>query len=162
MGAMASQITSLAVVYSTICSCTDQRKHQRSAWPVNSPHKGPAWVTRKLFPFDDVTMSNWFVQRLGTHMETIHHVTVCPSNLQWRREIKCVQHYWGKPPIDSLHAGPVIRSLDVLLFCWPEQKSLWIVYFQRSVLFSSEKFFLWNTLQVNVTGSLYFSVPRFE
>ena len=41
----------------------DQRKHQSSAslvfvrwihrWPVNSPHKGP--VTRKMFPFDDVT-----------------------------------------------------------------------------------------------------------
>ena len=63
MGAMASQITSLAIVYSTVFSA-DQRKHQISAslafvkgihrWPVNSPHK---WsVTRKMFPFDDVIM----------------------------------------------------------------------------------------------------------
>ena len=57
MSAMASQITSLTIVYSTIYSFADQRKHQSSAslafvrrihrWPVNSPHKGP--VTRKCF-----------------------------------------------------------------------------------------------------------------
>ena len=61
MTTMASQITSLAVVYSTVYSDADQRKHQSSAslalcgnspGPVNSPHKGP--VTRKKFPFDDV------------------------------------------------------------------------------------------------------------
>ena len=61
---MASQITSLAIVYSTVYSCGDQRKHQSSAslafvrrihrWPVNSPHRGP--VTRKMFLFDDVIM----------------------------------------------------------------------------------------------------------
>ena len=64
MSTMASQITSLTIVYSTIYSGADQRKHQSSAsltfvrgiqrWPVNSPHKGP--VTRKMFPFDDVIM----------------------------------------------------------------------------------------------------------
>ena len=57
MGAMASQITSLTIVYSTVHSGADQRKHQSSAslafvrrihrWPVNSPHKWP--VTRKCF-----------------------------------------------------------------------------------------------------------------
>ena len=62
MGAIASQITSLTIAYSTVYSGTDQRKHQSSAslafvWgihrgPVNSPHKWP--VTRKMFPFDDV------------------------------------------------------------------------------------------------------------
>ena len=56
-GAMASQITSLTIVYSTLYSGADQRKHQSSAslafvrgshrWPVNSPHKWP--VTRKMF-----------------------------------------------------------------------------------------------------------------
>ena len=66
MGAMASQITSLTIVYSTVYSGADQRKHQSSAslvfargihrWLVNSPHKGQ--VTRKMFPFDDVMMCN--------------------------------------------------------------------------------------------------------
>ena len=64
MGAIASQITSLAIVYSTVYSDWDQRKHQIFAslafvqgihrWPVTSPHKWP--VTRKMFPFDDVIM----------------------------------------------------------------------------------------------------------
>ena len=64
MGAIASQITSLTIVFSTVYSGADQSKHQSSAslafvWrihrgPVNSPHKWP--VTRKLFPFDDVIM----------------------------------------------------------------------------------------------------------
>ena len=57
MDAMASQITSLTIVYSTVYSDADQRKHQSSAslafvrgihrGPVNSPHKWP--VTRKYF-----------------------------------------------------------------------------------------------------------------
>ena len=57
MGSMASQITSLMIVYSTVYLGVDQRKHQSSAslafvrgihrWPVNSPQKGP--VTRKCF-----------------------------------------------------------------------------------------------------------------
>ena len=64
MSTLASKITSLKVVYSTIYSGADQSKHQSSAslafvWgihrgPVNSPHKWP--VTRKMFPFDDVIM----------------------------------------------------------------------------------------------------------
>ena len=56
MGAMASQITRLTIVYSTVYSGVDQRKHQSSTklhrWQVNYPHKG--LVTRKMFPFDDV------------------------------------------------------------------------------------------------------------
>ena len=61
MSEMASQITSVTIVYSTVYSGTDQIKHQSSASPafvreftgdcVNSPHKGP--VTRKMFPFGD-------------------------------------------------------------------------------------------------------------
>ena len=64
MGAMASQITSLTIVNSTVYSDADQRKHQSSAslafvwgihrWPGNFPHKWP--VTRKIFPFHDVIM----------------------------------------------------------------------------------------------------------
>ena len=69
MGAMAYQITSLTIVYSTVYSGADQRKHQSSAslafvwgihrWPANSPHKWP--VTRKILLFDHIIM---------THMRT--------------------------------------------------------------------------------------------
>ena len=64
MGTIASQITSLTIVYSGVYSDADQSKHQSSAslafvreihrGPVNFPHKWP--VTRKMFPFDDVIM----------------------------------------------------------------------------------------------------------
>ena len=64
MSAKASQITGGVIVYSTVCSGPDQRKHQSSPLlafvrgihrRVNSPRKGP--VTRKMFLFDDVIMS---------------------------------------------------------------------------------------------------------
>ena len=68
MSTVASQITSLTIVYSTVYSGADQRKHQSSAslafvrgihWgPVNSLRKGP--VTQKIYPFDDVIMKNGF------------------------------------------------------------------------------------------------------
>ena len=43
MGAIAFQITSLAIVYSTVYSDTDQRKHQSSASLAFVPgiHRGP-------------------------------------------------------------------------------------------------------------------------
>ena len=69
MSTIASQITSLTIVYSTIYSGAFQSKHQSSAslafmWgihlgPVNSPHKWP--VTRKMFPFDDVIMNRGMI-----------------------------------------------------------------------------------------------------
>ena len=71
-GPMASPITSLTLVYSTVYSGADQRKHQSSAslafvqgihrWPVNTPNKRP--VTRKMFPFDGIMASVNTVKRL--------------------------------------------------------------------------------------------------
>ena len=64
MVAMASQITSVTIGYSTVYSGANQRKHRSFASlafvqgihrsPVNSQHKWP--VARKMFPFDDVIM----------------------------------------------------------------------------------------------------------
>ena len=87
MGAMASQITSLTIVYSTVYSNVDQRKRQRSAsldfvrgihrWPVNSPHK---WlVTRKMCPFDDVIMISFF-----SYTDIMTMADKCPEqNFSW-------------------------------------------------------------------------------
>ena len=87
MSFMASQITSLTIVYSTVHSDADQRKHQSSAslafvrgihrGPVNSPHKWP--VTRKMFPFDDVIMGDLMetsrpVEHNGYIRCTTHHL----------------------------------------------------------------------------------------
>ena len=98
MGEMASQITSLRIVYSTVYSGKGQRKHQSSAslaflrgihrWPVNSPHKGP--VTRTMFPFDDiimrsigkleisqlsVSMTSWMLSKLE-HLRSVNKCNV--------------------------------------------------------------------------------------
>ena len=80
MGTMASQITSLTIVYPIVYSGANQTKHQSPAslafvkgiywWPVNSPHKGP--VTPKIFPFDDVIMpwglQNWDYLDMNMHL----------------------------------------------------------------------------------------------
>ena len=73
MSAMASQLTSLTIVYSNVYSGADQRNHQSSAspafvrgihrWPVNSPHKRP--VTRKVFSFDDVIMGQLVFNKIS-------------------------------------------------------------------------------------------------
>ena len=72
MSAMASEITSLTIVYSVVYSGADQIEYQSSAsltllwgihrWPVNSPHKGA--VTQKLFPFVDVIMGNYYTSKV--------------------------------------------------------------------------------------------------
>ena len=75
MSAIASQITSITIVYSTVYSGRDQRKHQSSeslafVRGMDSPHKGP--VTREKLPFDDVIM--------GTTSPSITiKLTGCPS-----------------------------------------------------------------------------------
>ena len=86
MSTMASQITGVSIVYSTVCSGAGQRKHQSSAplafvwgmhrWPMNAPHKGP--VTRNMFPFDDVIMLKAVVYCiLGCHVKE-EIIYVCP------------------------------------------------------------------------------------
>ena len=101
MGAMASQITSHTIFYSTVYSGVDQRKHQSPASlafvrgihrePVNSPHKWP--VTRKMFTFDDVTMvcyrkSKYLIFRRG-------------AGLFYAMEIQLFAHFKGCDP--ALH-----------------------------------------------------------
>ena len=68
--AMASQIASLTIVYSSIYSGADQRKHQSSAslafvrgihrWPVNPLHKGPG----KCFHLMTSSCSGYFPTQL--------------------------------------------------------------------------------------------------
>ena len=73
MSTMASQINSLAIVYSAVYSRRRSKKTSKLRvtrlrvgnlpWPVNSPHKGP--VKRKMFPFDDVIMTVYSFQDIG-------------------------------------------------------------------------------------------------
>ena len=94
MGAMAFQIASLTIVYSTVYSSTDQKNPSNSAslafvrgiqqGPGNSPHKWP--VTWKMFPFDDVIMKLKEKQDDNSHWweETIHYAILTRFTLLWR------------------------------------------------------------------------------
>ena len=102
MGVMASQITSLTIVYSTVYSVTDQRKHQSSAslsfvrgihrWPVNSPYKWP--VTRKMFPFDDVIMWIWSHQNEYRVSVVKLHVSVRQINTFGSLDPCLIANWW--------------------------------------------------------------------
>ena len=111
IGTMASQITNLTIVYSTVYSGTDQRKHQSSAslafvrgfhrGPVNSPHKGP--VMRKMFPFDDVIMH----KNLGRRREAW---TEWPTS--------CKRHLFNSFEVYSRSWLMIIKSRSVLVMVW--------------------------------------------
>ena len=83
MGAIASQITSLTIVFSTVYSDADVRKHQSSAslasvrgihrGPVNSPHKWP--VTRKCF---HLMTSSWIALNDGNKELSEFYTQVYP------------------------------------------------------------------------------------
>ena len=89
MTMLASQITSLTVVYSIVYSGVNQRKHQSSAslafvrqihrGPVNFPHKWP--VTRKMFPFDDVIMKVWKSHVENPSKESKHDIKEPEGNM---------------------------------------------------------------------------------
>ena len=108
MGAIASQITSLTIAYSIVCSDADQRKHQSSASlafvrgihrrPVNSLHKWP--VTRKMFPFDDVIMDN-------RKLMTCRSTNVLPGR---PRNVALVDHWWAQPKCGYLYASSIVES----------------------------------------------------
>ena len=122
MGAMASQINSLTIVYSSVYSGADQRKHQSSTslayvrgihlWPVNSPHKGP--VTRKMFPFDDVNMIQFLEDScdLFTHVPRVLRLDMGSSMIvsKWTTQTQSLLHrrrkerggVWNNQPHDCL------------------------------------------------------------
>ena len=107
MGVMASQITNLTIVYSTVHSGADQWKHQSSAslarWQANSPHKWP--VTRKMFPFDDVIMGISH----GLSVTLCREVHICVSE---------VGHHWigsgnGLLPIQRLAIAWINANISI-------------------------------------------------
>ena len=83
MSTIASQTTSLTIVYSTVYSGADKKKHQSSTslafvrrihWgSLNSLHKWP--VTRKMFPFDDVIMIVSFLYLPQYSLDPFHIYT---------------------------------------------------------------------------------------
>ena len=142
MSAMASQLTSLTIVYSTVYSGADQRKHQSSAslafvrgihrWPVSSPHKGP--VTWKIFPFDDIIMvyrisvDNNLVpncrRRPGYHTYSAYDV-MHDDVIKWKHFPRNWPFMWGihRSPVNSPHKGQWRGALMLSLICLNKQLS---------------------------------------
>ena len=114
MSKMASEITSVSIVYWNICSNVDQRKRQSSAslafggaihrWPGNYSHKGP--VTRKIFPFDDVLMrfrQGPVVPLIGTIL-----LLTCIWNI-------CQRHYTINWNLLHLHYHYVMHKTSIFI-----------------------------------------------
>ena len=109
MSAMASQITSLTIVYSTIYSGTDQRKYQSSASmafvcgdsPVTGEFPAQRSSNAEMFPFSDVIMlsppTRLFISVLRmTTKNTKSRITA---------------YLWGESTSDSPHKWPVMRKI---------------------------------------------------
>ena len=114
MTMLASQITSLTVVYSIVYSGVNQRIHQSSAslaivreihrGPVNFPHKWP--VTRKMFPFDDVIMPRvnvlqWYI---------ITSPMVLALNACWHTVTECCQFDTWMSTFQSLISMEILNG----------------------------------------------------
>ena len=119
---VASQITSLTIVYSTVYPDSDQRKHQSSVslafvWgihrgPVNSPHKWP--VTRKMSPLDDVIMVKRSVIWKAKRSIKVFNLVASVLAVLWRSG-----HLWDP--------------------CWPSFGRVLNTTWERSRIFSSEE-----------------------
>ena len=131
MSAMASQTTGVSIVYSTVCSGVDQRKHQSSPslafvrgihrWPVNSPHKGP--VTWTMFPFDDaiMRMAPWILVKYPVLVQLMvycqlvprHYVNLRLINANWTNQTDKLQ--WDFYRYD--HFGDITKCHLLNLCC---------------------------------------------
>ena len=103
MGAMASQISNLAIVYLDVYSGADRRKHQSSTslafvWgihrgPVNSPHKWP--VMPHHAPMHDKAMSKitlnmyykWVLKKDFNYPRI-------PNVEKWKKKQKFERKHW--------------------------------------------------------------------
>ena len=141
MAAIASQITSLTIVYSTVYLDADQRKHQSSAslafvrgihrGPVNSPHKWP--VTRKIFPFDDVTMlsSQWLnMSQCLSHMNSVRL-----DSTNWFNFANHLRAFYFSVIVFKTHSQKLISKAYFHMHIWNNNAILWflIVTFKRGL-----------------------------
>ena len=130
---MAFQRNSLTIVYWG----ADQRKLQSSAslafvrgihrWPVNSPHKGP--VTRKMFPFDDVSMINPAVSETQIQKNTCKydkwiHDALYNKNKQTKyNKSGCIFHGTGSHLVSLIPTQ--IPRVGYLVSLMQTQSDLW-------------------------------------
>ena len=166
MGTIASQITSLTIVYSTVYSDADQRKHQSSAslafvWgirrgPVNSPHKWP--VTRNMFPLDDVIMA-WKIFTHSMGHSFVIFVWFCRPIRPWHY-CPTGRNIWWTQLIFSALIGPTV-SLTLLViigqrpclnFWWTLNSVPFLIVDWATSLFERDFFLLGRSLAHRLIG----------
>ena len=133
MDTIASQITSLTIVYSTVYSDADQRKHQSSTsmafvrgihrGPVNSAQKWP--VTRKMFPFDDVIMY------ISTNQNPINSLWPSKASICLSNENNFTRYH--SPPLPG--ANQLIYLTLYRIFYWLHHKFYYFISVQSSCIF---------------------------
>ena len=159
MGSVASQITSLTIVYSTVYS--DQRKLSSSAslafvrgihrGPVNSPHKWPA--TRKMFPFDDVIMTEirctsecdrmirWLVAKNKRNSSALAMELRLLCIKPWKCDIHCV--IGDKYCVIKGCAGIILRSKMSTLLATGEEYFLYRIWIRNRFRHYTVRSLLW-------------------
>ena len=111
MSAMASQMTGISIVHSTVCSGADQRKHQSSAsLAFVRGFTGDRWFPAQrtcdaeMFAFDDVIMFNW----VNHSDRNIRRSQFCERHLHFHDNVIKWKHfprYW--PFVRGIHRWPV-------------------------------------------------------
>ena len=124
MSEMGSKTTGVSIVYSTVCSYVDQRKHQSSAslafvrgihlWPVNSPHKGP--VTRKSFHvmtsscYSEIARELWPLKSLDCLFKSLFIAGGFPSQRDSNSDLWCFFCCQSELTVEHTHDFPVNRD----------------------------------------------------
>ena len=141
MGPIASQITSVSIVYLTVSTGADQRKHQTSASltfvrgihrrPMISPHKWP--VTRKMFPFDEIIMlTYWTIHWKPQYIKKACIVITSANNnsLQIGQREQLTLMAWHQSnsgaSLNSLHS--TYNIIFIHAFKVTSQNKYWISY----------------------------------
>ena len=126
MSAMASQITSLTIVYTTVYSrktsklCVTDFGRGIHWWPVNYLHKGP--VTRKIVPLDDVINKDMLLRTYPIHLIILLQpgLIICADS---RRQALCPEYQFN-----TLRARQSGRHIpDDILKCIFLNKNVWIL-----------------------------------
>ena len=129
---------SILIVYSTVCSGKDQRKHQSSAslafvrgihwWPVNSLHKGSA--TWKMFPFDDVILLrmvlNVITQQIPSPVIDLA-MWILLNPCQWVCHTTLINNCYAAMKLPfSIKFHVMIWKFDALSILTPEIQNYWL------------------------------------
>ena len=135
MSAMASQINCLTIVYSSVYSGADQRKHQSSASlafvrgihrsPVNSPNTGP--ITRNIVAFDDVKLGVTLGKEWNSSLAKGECQSINPTKQNTYIAIRCrksssLTFYIRGIPLLQLLMHPV---LPIIKWAPPTPRAAW-------------------------------------